>query len=358
MAEKYSFYGWEGAKVPPVNEKYKKVESPQKLYDILSELWCADTCAPRMRGDWTKENKTLGQCSITAFLAQDIFGGKVCGIERPGGNFHCYNVVGDCVFDLTSEQFGRELLDYTDNPEQFREVHFAKEEKYQRYLMLKASLERYITEGLMTENIRVYKQNSIRIDAGDSVIYADPFQMEEAPHDATFILITHDHYDHFDPESVKKVSTGKTVLVVPEKMEKKAGEVASSVGRIVTVKPGASENVDGLELETVPAYNILKPFHPKGAGWVGYILNVCGKRIYIAGDTDATKEAKAVKCDIALVPVGGTYTMDAAKAAELVNTIKPEVAIPVHYGSVVGSVKDGETFAAAVEPGIRVELKL
>ncbi|MBO7401694.1 MAG: MBL fold metallo-hydrolase [Lachnospiraceae bacterium] len=210
----------------------------------------------------------------------------------------------------------------------------------------------------MTENIRVYKQNSIRIDAGDSVIYADPFQMEEAPHDATFILITHDHYDHFDPESVKKVSTGKTVLVVPEKMEKKAGEVASSVGRIVTVKPGASENVDGLELETVPAYNILKPFHPKGAGWVGYILNVCGKRIYIAGDTDATKEAKAVKCDIALVPVGGTYTMDAAKAAELVNTIKPEVAIPVHYGSVVGSVKDGETFAAAVEPGIRVELKL
>ena len=100
MAEKYSFYGWEGAKVPPVNEIYKKVESPQKLYDILSELWCADTCAPRMRGDWTKENKTLGQCSITAFLAQDIFGGKVCGIERPGGNFHCYNVVGDCVLIL------------------------------------------------------------------------------------------------------------------------------------------------------------------------------------------------------------------------------------------------------------------
>ena len=99
----------------------------------MSDLGCGYTCAPRMRGNWTKENKTLGQCSITAFLAQDIFGGKVYGILRDGGNYHCYNVVSDCVFDLTSEQFGNEVLNYTDNPEQFREVHFAKEEKRQRY---------------------------------------------------------------------------------------------------------------------------------------------------------------------------------------------------------------------------------
>lgn len=93
-----------------------------------------------MRGDWMPENKTLGQCSITAFLAQDIFGGKVYGILRPGGNYHCYNVVGDCVFDLTSEQFGEEVLDYENNPEQFREVHFAKEEKRLRYEYLKEAL--------------------------------------------------------------------------------------------------------------------------------------------------------------------------------------------------------------------------
>lgn len=86
---------------------------------------------------WSKENQTLGQCSITAFLAQDIFGGKVYGILRPGGNYHCYNVVGDCCFDLTSEQFGDEILDYRENPEQFREVHFQKEEKRQRYEYLK-----------------------------------------------------------------------------------------------------------------------------------------------------------------------------------------------------------------------------
>lgn len=140
----YQFYGWEGANVAPIDDKYRLIKDPKELYDILSELWCADTCAPRMRADWTSDNKTLGQCSITAFLAQDIFGGKVYGIERSGGNFHCYNVIGDCLFDLTSEQFGDEKLNYEDNPEQFREVHFAKEEKYQRYLKLKGDLDVFL----------------------------------------------------------------------------------------------------------------------------------------------------------------------------------------------------------------------
>ncbi|MFR1311061.1 MAG: hypothetical protein ACLSCO_20670 [Gallintestinimicrobium sp.] len=97
--------------------------------------------------DWTRENPTLGQCSITAFLAQDIFGGKVYGVLRPGGNYHCYNVIGDWRFDLTSEQFGEEALDYENNPEQFREVHFAKEEKRQRYEALKAALKAYCSAG-------------------------------------------------------------------------------------------------------------------------------------------------------------------------------------------------------------------
>ncbi len=138
----YKFYGWEQADVPAVTDKYKNIGTPRDLYDALSEIWCADTCAPRMRDDWTSDNKTLGQCSITAFLAQDIFGGKVYGIPRDDGNYHCYNVVGDCVFDLTSEQFGNEALNYEDNPEQFREIHFAKEEKRQRYEYLKSALER------------------------------------------------------------------------------------------------------------------------------------------------------------------------------------------------------------------------
>ena len=136
----YYFYGWEHADVSVINQTYQGIKNPRELYDALSGIWCSDTCAPRMRQNWSEENKTLGQCSITAFLAQDIFGGKVYGIPREGGNFHCYNVVGDCVFDLTSEQFGDEVLSYEDNPEQFREVHFAKEEKKLRYECLKEML--------------------------------------------------------------------------------------------------------------------------------------------------------------------------------------------------------------------------
>lgn len=143
MNMNYCFFGWENAVVKPIDDKYRNIKSPRDLYDKLSELWCADTCAPRMRHLWTEENRTKGQCSITAFLVQDIFGGKVYGIPLEDGSVHCYNVVGDCCFDLTSEQFGDEAknLVYEGNPEQFREVHFAKEEKRLRYEKLKEALE-------------------------------------------------------------------------------------------------------------------------------------------------------------------------------------------------------------------------
>lgn len=210
----------------------------------------------------------------------------------------------------------------------------------------------------MIGNIEVFIQNSIRIRSRVGVIYIDPFQMKEEPKDADFVLITHDHYDHFSPEDIGKVSKADTILVVPEKMAAKAREVSEMVGKIETVKPSVYREMGGLEFETVPAYNTLKPFHPKSAEWVGYILRIDGKRIYIAGDTDATKEAKAVKCDIALVPIGGTYTMDAKKAAELINTIRPDVAIPVHYGHIVGKPGDGEVFAENVMAPVKVEFKI
>ncbi len=211
----------------------------------------------------------------------------------------------------------------------------------------------------MTGNIEVFTQNSIRIKDRGRNIYFDPFQMKEDPHDADFIFITHDHYDHFSPEDIMKVAGSDTVLIVPEKMAgKAAGEVAGLAERMITVKPGIYREVDGLEFETIPSYNILKPFHPKNAGWVGYILHIDGRRIYIAGDTDATKEAKAVECDIALVPIGGTYTMDVKKAAELINTFRPDVAIPTHYGSIVGNPSDGEAFAELVKAPVKVELKI
>lgn len=133
--KEYKFYGWEKADIRDDNGL-----TPRDYYDILSEIWCADTCAPRMRHEWNADNPTLGQCSITAFLMQDIFGGRVCGILRQGGNYHCFNDVDGCVFDLTSEQFVDEALDYRDCPEQFRETHFAKEEKRLRYEYLREQL--------------------------------------------------------------------------------------------------------------------------------------------------------------------------------------------------------------------------
>ena len=140
----YSFYGWQNAVAPPVSERYAAVRDPRALYDMLLRVWCEYTCAPRLREQWSQKDITVGQCSVTAFLAQDIFGGKVYGILRPGGSFHCYNDAGGCVFDLTSEQFGGEKLCYENNPEQFREVHFAKREKYERYLCLRGGLDRLL----------------------------------------------------------------------------------------------------------------------------------------------------------------------------------------------------------------------
>ena len=210
----------------------------------------------------------------------------------------------------------------------------------------------------MTENIRVLTHSSIRIQSGDTVLYVDPYKVSGRPQDADFVFITHDHFDHFSPEDIEKVSCDKTVLVVPEKMRDKVLQEADETQGIIPVKPDAPYDITGFSFETVPAYNRLKPFHPKTAGWVGYIFCLDGKRIYVAGDTDATPDAKKVQCDVALVPVGGTYTMNASQAAELVNTIRPAAAIPTHYGSVAGSAADAESFREKVDPAVHVEIKM
>lgn len=131
----YGFYGWQSADI-----RDARGLTPRDYYDILRGIWAADTCAPRMRDRWREDNPTYGQCSITAFLMQDIFGGRVLGVPREGGTFHCFNDVDGCVFDLTSEQFGDEMLDYENCPEQSREVHFSKAEKKARYELLRQRL--------------------------------------------------------------------------------------------------------------------------------------------------------------------------------------------------------------------------
>lgn len=141
-AKTYRFYGWEQADVKPVKEEDQWLGNARDFYDLLSTIWCEYTCAPRMRHNWSEGNKTLGQCSITAFLVQDLYGGDVYGIPRKGGTFHCYNVIDHHLFDLTSEQFGDEKLIYEGNPLQLREDHFSKQEKFERYLYLKEQVEK------------------------------------------------------------------------------------------------------------------------------------------------------------------------------------------------------------------------
>ena len=131
----YRFYGWESATV-----RDRRGLTPCDYYDLLSDVWCAETCAPRLRPRWSRENPTLGQCSITSFLIQDTFGGRVFGVPLKDGGYHCFNLVGGCLFDLTSEQFGNEVLDYVHCPEQVRDAHFSDPDKFARYELLKQRL--------------------------------------------------------------------------------------------------------------------------------------------------------------------------------------------------------------------------
>lgn len=209
----------------------------------------------------------------------------------------------------------------------------------------------------MLENIQVLCHSSIKINEG-KVIYFDPFKINKQYNDADIIFITHDHYDHYSEEDIDKVIKPDTTIVIPEGMQVKLLKKGVKNSNIITVEPEKTYVVEGLKFETIPAYNVNKAFHPKDNGWVGYILEIDGIRYYIAGDTDITEENKRVKCDIAFVPVGGTYTMDFKEAAELVNEIKPKVAIPIHYGSIVGTSEDAINFQKLLNPEIKCKIKI
>ena len=205
--------------------------------------------------------------------------------------------------------------------------------------------------------ISVNAQNSIRIDANGTIIYVDPFQITKETGDADFIFLTHDHYDHYSLNDINKVLQRETTFVVPQAMDKSVRK-NTAAGINYPIEPGKSYSINGLSFETVAMYNKMKPFHLKKSGWCGYIINISGTRIYIAGDIDDIDEAKAVKCDVAMIPIGGFYTMNYKEGAALINEMKPQVVIPTHYGTAVGSPSDGDSFAKLVDKNIQVELKL
>lgn len=222
----------------------------------------------------------------------------------------------------------------------------------------------------MLKNIHWLGHDTFKIMAGEKVIYTDPFKIKRKDK-ADIILITHDHFDHCSPEDVGKIQGPDTVIVATSDCAEKLS------GDVKTIKPGDKITVKDIDIEAVPAYNTNKQFHTKDKDWVGYIFTplkkatdetpdrvkestsltgftVEGQRIYIAGDTDYIPEMKTFKADIALLPVSGTYVMTAGEAVQAALDIKPKIAIPMHYGAIVGSENDAERFAKALQGKVEV----
>lgn len=203
----------------------------------------------------------------------------------------------------------------------------------------------------MLEGIEVLCHSSIRISK-NKAIYIDPFKIDRDYNDADYIFITHEHYDHFYPEDIDKVKKKDTLIIMPESMRNKEISEIYDFNNIIFVEPNNNYSLSGLSFDTTYAYNINKEFHPKENNWVGYILHINKYSYYIAGDTDITEENLKVKCDVAFVPVGGTYTMTYKEAANFVNSIKPKVAIPTHYGEIVGDKDCGNRFISLLNKNI------
>lgn len=198
----------------------------------------------------------------------------------------------------------------------------------------------------MLENLEVLCHSSIRI-TGSKTIYVDPFRIKKDYKDADYIFCTHSHYDHFSKEDIEKLLTDTTKIITVESSKEDAIEIVGSE-RVIIVKPDNEYSIDGLSFKTTYSYNINKKFHPRENEWVGFIINLDENKYYIAGDTDNIPEIQNIKCDVALLPVGGTYTMTVEEATELANKIDAKYFVPTHYGEIVGEKTDGDKFAGLV----------
>jgi len=193
----------------------------------------------------------------------------------------------------------------------------------------------------MSIEIQWIHHASFRLSAGATVVYIDPWKLLGEPKDATVVFVSHGHYDHCSPDDVAKVSTPETqVLGPPDTADQFPG------GQVL--QPGQHADVAGVTIDAVGAYNLAKQFHPKGNGWLGAVIALGGVRVYYAGDTDLIPEmSDLADVDVALLPVGGTYTMDAAEAARACEAIGPTAAVPYHWGDIVGNAGDAQQFAQA-----------
>lgn len=205
----------------------------------------------------------------------------------------------------------------------------------------------------MLEGIEVLYHSSIRMEKDGHVVYFDPYGIKEETKDADIIFCTHSHYDHFSEEDVLKIKNDNTIIVATVDLEEKIKKLGFSDEQKLLVLPNKKYSIADIMVETIPAYNVNKEFHKKEYDWVGYVITLDGNRYYVAGDTDVNDDNRLVKCDVAFLPVGGTYTMTATEAAGLANTIKPKIAVPTHYAGIVGELVDAEEFEHMLNASIK-----
>ena len=186
------------------------------------------------------------------------------------------------------------------------------------------------------EHVHWLGQSGIKI-TGDKIIYIDPFNIPEGE-TADLIFITHDHHDHLSTKDLKKIQGDQTTIIIPESCRNQVN------GNVKGVNPGDTLELEGIKIQVVPAYNIGKPYHPREKKYVGYVLTAGDVIYYHAGDTDWIPEMKSIRTDVAFLPVGGKYTMNPEEAAEAVRNIHPKVAVPIHWGSLIGSKEDALRF--------------
>ena len=203
----------------------------------------------------------------------------------------------------------------------------------------------------MLDNVLVFCQSSIKINS-KKTIYFDPYLIDKDYNDADIIFITHEHYDHFDLESINRVKNENTIIVVPNSMIEKT-TILFEHNEILGVNPNEEYNVYDISFKTKRAYNINKKFHPKENNWVGYIIYIDNHSYYIMGDTDDNPDIKDIKCDVLFIPIGGTYTMNSEEASRYTNSIKPQYVIPIHYKTVVGSDNDYYNFIDKLDKEIK-----
>lgn len=199
-------------------------------------------------------------------------------------------------------------------------------------------------------------QSSIKI-TGEKIIYFDPLKVEES-HDADLILITHSHWDHFSKEDILKIKKESTKIIAPKDSKEEILTLGFTESNIYIVEPDKEFSLHGILIKTVPAYNKTKTFHPKENKWLGYVVKIEDTIYYVMGDTDALEENKNITCDVLCIPIGGTYTMNATEAAEFTNILNPKKVIPIHYGLVVGTEYDLDTFKQLLNKKIEVEEKI